>query len=575
MLPKLERRLKQLSRSLSNGFIIMHDLESVFREVIAGGLKRKSVKSCSRWTTMYRIAGGELAGPWSFQWHPWSKEMHDCQAPFMVGMKSAQMAYTETLMNKTFFNMDIKNVNCLYVFPNKNPDASDFSASRFDPALELSPHIKMMFSDVKNIGHKRAGAANLWIRGSRSRVGLKSIDPTFVALDEVDEMDQDNIQLALRRTDGQSAPEIAAISTPTVPDYGIHKMFLSSSQDRWMFECPNCNKLMMLEFPDCLVVIGDDLLDPRIKESHVICSLCKKKIEHEDKIKSMRATGQWVPLYPEVTERRGFYVNQLASLRKKPDRIAITAIEAESSPSAEQELWNSIAGLPHVVAGGRVEDHHIDACFKTERRMDDPVPSFKIRTMGCDIGKWLHYEIAGWKVAKLGPDLNAVAHCEVIKVGKVQHFHELKQLMREYQIQFAVLDKQPEERAVYDFCCNFWGRAKRCHYSRGVGTKKMVVRENDEDHLVSVSRTFWLDTSLGRIRAGNIIFPKDLPKEYRDHMKCLVKKYKSADENTDQDETAVYVKTGPDHYAHARNYNEMALPLAASLATNQNIRSFL
>jgi hypothetical protein len=553
----------------------MHDLEVIFREAIAGGLKRKSVKTCSKWTQMYRVGGGELPGPWSFKWHPWSKEMHDCSSPFMAGMKSAQMAYTETLMNKTFFNMDIHNVNCLYVFPNKNPDASDFSASRFDPALELSPHIKMMFSDVKNIGHKRAGAANLWIRGSRSRVGLKSIDPTFVALDEVDEMDQDNIQLALRRTDGQMAPSIAAISTPTVPEFGIHKMYLNSSQERWMFECPNCRKVMQLEFPDCLVVIGDNLLDPRIKESHVICSLCKKMIKHEDKIKSSRETGIWVPTYPDITERRGFYVNQLSSLRKTPDRIAVTAIEAESNPAAEQELWNSIAGLPHVVAGGRVEDHHMDACFKTERRMNDPVPNFKVRTMGVDIGKWLHYEIAGWSIPKMGPDLNAIARCEVIKVGKVEHFHELKQLMQEFQVQFAVLDKQPEERAVYDFCCQFWGRAKRCHYSRGVGTKKMVVSPSDEDHLVSVSRTFWLDTSLGRVRAGNIIFPRDLPMEYRQHMKNVVKKYKKADENTDQDETAIYVKTGADHFAHARNYNEMALPLAAALATNQNIRSFL
>ena len=553
----------------------MHDLESVFRESIAGGLWRKSVKTCSKWTEMYRIGGGQFPGPWSFKYHPWSKEMHDSTAPFNVGMKSAQMAYTETLLNKTFFKMDIENVNCLYVFPNKNPDASDFSASRFDPALELSPHLKMMFSDVKNIGHKRAGAANLWIRGSRSRIGLKSIDPSFVALDEVDEMDQDNIQLALRRTDGQLESDVWAISTPTVPEYGIHKMFLQSSQERWMFECPNCRKIMHLDFPECFVVIGEDLLDPRINESHVICSLCKKKIEHHDKIKSSRETGIWVPTYPGVTHRRGFYVNQLSSLVKTPEKIAVTSIEAGTNPAAEQELWNSIAGLPHVVAGARVEDYHIDACFKTQRRMNDPIPDFKVRTMGVDIGKWLHYEIAGWTVPKMGPDLNAISYCEVLKVGKVQHFHELKQLVREFNISFVVLDKQPEERAVYDFCCQFWGRAKRCHYSRGIGTKKMTVSTNDDDHLVSVSRTFWLDTSLGRIRAGNITFPRDLPKEYRDHMKAVVKKYRKADDNTDQDESAVYIKTGPDHFAHARNYNEMALPLAASLATNQNIRSFL
>lgn len=551
----------------------MHALEQVFAETIIAGLKRKSIKQCSKWAMSYRIAGGQTnPGPWNFRLHPWSRAMHDSNAPFNAGMKSAQMAYTETLMNRTFFKMDIDGVNCLYVFPNKNPDASDFSTSRFDPALELSPHLKQMFSDVKNIGHKRAGPANLWIRGSNSRIGLKSIDPSFVALDEVDEMNQENIQLAYRRTDGQLASQIWAISTPTVPEYGIHSMFLQSSQERWFFQCPNCWKEITLEFPDCFVLIGDSLLDPRIKESHVICPLCKKKIEHTDKVKSQQETGLWIPQIPElVTERRGFYVNQLSSCVKTPDKIAITAIEARDNKSAEQELWNSIAGLPHVVDGARIDDNHINACIGT-RKMGDLYPKFKVVTMGTDVGKWFHYEIAGWTIQKLGPDLNMCAEPEILQVGAVTKLHEIKQLMREFQVHFIVLDKQPEERLIYEFCCEHWGRAKRCHYARGIGSKKMVVSPNEDEHLVSVNRTFWLDTSLGRIRSKRAKLPKDTPADYRTHLKNLVKRYK---EDNDGGDVSVYIKTGPDHFAHARNYNEIALPLALSLATNQNIRSFL
>jgi len=93
--------------------------------------------------------------------------------------------------------------------------------------------------------------------------------------------------------------------------------------------------------------------------------------------------------------------------------------------------------------------------------------------------------------------------------------------------------------------------------------------------MINVNRTFWLDTSLGRIRTGRIIFPLELPPLYRVHVKNLVKKYKTSEDNTDKDDIAIYTKTGPDHYGHARNYAEMALPLAASFATNQNIKSFL
>ena len=100
----------------------------------------------------------------------------------------------------------------------------------------------------------------------------------------------------------------------------------------------------------------------------------------------------------------------------------------------------------------------------------------------------------------------------------------------------------------------------------------MVVSPNEDEHLVSVNRTFWLDTSLGRIRSKRAKLPKDTPEDYRTHLKNLVKRYR---EDNDGGDVSVYIKTGPDHFAHARNYNEIALPLALSLATNQNIRSFL
>jgi len=119
--------------------------------------------------------GQPFPGPWSFKYHPWAKGMHDCTAEIMVGQKGAQLCYTEVGLNKSYYNIDVLGNSVLYVLPASTPDAADFSTSRFDPALELSPHLASLFSDVKNIGHKRAGSANLFIRGSRSRNQLKSI----------------------------------------------------------------------------------------------------------------------------------------------------------------------------------------------------------------------------------------------------------------------------------------------------------------------------------------------------------------------------------------------------------------
>ena len=96
-----------------------------------------------------------------FFFHPWLKDMHNSEAELNVGMKAAQVGFTETVLNVAFYNIDIKNRDVLYILPARTPDASDFSSARFDSALESSEHLEQLFSDRKNIGHKRAGSRNL------------------------------------------------------------------------------------------------------------------------------------------------------------------------------------------------------------------------------------------------------------------------------------------------------------------------------------------------------------------------------------------------------------------------------
>lgn len=166
----------------------MSTLTELIAEQVASGLKRKSVTSCSRWAETYREMGTPFPGPWRFDHHPWLLEMHDAEEDLLIGQKAAQMGYTEWAMNTAFFSMDIFGYDVLYILPSSD-DASDFSSGRFDPALELSPHLRNFFADVNNVGLKRAGNNILYVRGSRSRSKLKSVPTPVMIYDEVDEMD--------------------------------------------------------------------------------------------------------------------------------------------------------------------------------------------------------------------------------------------------------------------------------------------------------------------------------------------------------------------------------------------------
>ena len=102
-------------------------------------------------------------------------------------------------------------------------------------------------------------------------------------------------------------------------------------------------------------------------------------------------------------------------------------------------------------------------------------------------------------------------------------------------------------------------------------TGKTIRVTEDDDQIVQVDRTSWLDLSLGRFHQGTIAIPRDIDLEYAEHLKTPVKIY---EKDRDGNPTAKYVRGGSeDHYAHSRNYSEIALPLAASIAGSQNMRS--
>ena len=521
------------------------------------------------------MGSGSFVGPWKFDYHPWLRDMHISDAEMNVGQKSAQMGYTETLLNVVFYKIDIEKTDCLYLLPASHPDARDFSASRFDPALESSNHLKLMFSDVKNLGHKRAGTTNLYIRGSRSKSGLKSIPVGFIAFDEVDEMEQDNIPLAMERTAGQLKKSVWMISTPRIDNKGINKYYRQTTQEHFFFKCPHCSKRIELLFPDCLKITGDHLLDPKIYDSFYFCTECKHPITQEEKRIALALSGHWIPTHPGV-RARGFHVNQLYSPTIKPYEIAEAFFRAQQDQADEQEFYNSKLGLTHVVDGAQIDETMIEACKGTFKRCSEFKDGRFYVTMGVDVGKWLHYEIDMWTIPQNASanDINAHAHCKVINYGKCVNFTELDDLMRKFKVNFCVIDANPEKRKAEEFVKRHYGRSRMCFYSNNVKGRTLIATQTVED-AVSVDRVSWLDQSLGRIKAGKdrISLPVDLDMEYRNHMQALVRIY---EKDADGNPLGKYINgSSADHYAHARNYAEIALPLAIGQGVSHNIKSVI
>lgn len=541
------------------------------------GLRRRSLSKCSKWACEYRvmpIQNSSGTEPWTFKYHPWLKEMHDADNELLVGQKAAQMGFTEWALNTTFFNIDVKNNSVLYVLPSES-DASDFSAGRFDPALELSPHLSKMFSDVKNVALKRAGAATLYVRGSRSRSKLKSIPVPLIVLDELEEMDQRNIPLVRERSSGQKIRQMLEISTPTVEGHGINIEYTGTTQEEYHFPCPHCSKLTYLKYPECLVITADKVTDPNILQSYLICKECKAILDHETKCDWLSYDKAfWVPQFPGRLAR-GFNISQLYSTALHPSVLAIAQLKSQFDPTEEQEFHNSKLGQCHLVEGAQVTEAHITRCISGSARKYPGYDGNRIVTMGVDVGhKILHVEIDGWAIPNVQiNDISVVAKPQVLWEGRVHEFSDLDRLMAQYNVRFCVIDSQPDRRNAKEFALRFWGRVRLCNYGNGVTGKDIHLGKEDSEPTITVDRTSWLDLSLGRFKNGTIMLPLDVSEEYKVHIKAPARIYqKDANGNP----VGKYVEgQNPDHLAHSRNYAEIALPLACSQAVAQNIGNIL
>ena len=552
----------------------MSSLLDELRLTIAEGLRDRTLTSCSRWAANRRVMGGDFAGNYSWKHHPWVRELHDSWAPFNVAMKGAQLGVTEVAINRALYIIDRMKRDVLYVLPT-TLTASDFSKTRFGGALSLSPYLKNLFTDTNSVGLKQAGANALYIRGSRGESNLVSIPVSELILDEVDRMQQKTITLALERLSGQLQKHVWAISTPTIPEFGIHKLYVKSTQEHFFFRCPSCSRLTELVWPECIEIIGDHVNDPRCKESFLKCKECKNKLHHEAK-PDFLSKGEWQSTLSNPNfDFRGFYVNQLYSFTVTPGELAVAHFRGFGDEFAAKEFHNSKLGIPFIGAGARVDDAMIDATIGEHTTADPrPVKSGRLITLGADQGKMGYVSVVEWFIhGEPGNDVNAVADGKLLWFGKFgeDDWGILDELMVEWQILFAVVDADPQINEARRFAKRFHGYVGLCRYRRGQAAKEIAIAEEDTGApILTVDRTNWLTATLGRFKSKppRILLPRDISLQYRDHLKNLVRTYERDDHGNP---TATFVELGDDHFAHSLNYAEIALPMAASITSSRDI----
>jgi len=239
--------------------------------------------------------------PFTFDRHEYLIEPYPDDHPHVVEEKAAQMGLTSKALLKVAYGARYGGYRgILYLFPSKS-DVTDFSKGRVDPLIDDNPDtIGKWLKDTDSANIKRIWNAFLYLRGMKSRVGLKSIPVDFVIFDELDEAPQNALDMAMERMGHSEFKEVLKLSNPTLVDYGIDKAFQETDQRYWLLKCPACGAYTCLEdtFPDCLIE----------KPSGKVIRACQKCSQELNP-----SVGEWVAKRPSITDKHGYHYSQLFS----------------------------------------------------------------------------------------------------------------------------------------------------------------------------------------------------------------------------------------------------------------------
>jgi len=448
-------------------------------------------------------------------------------------MKAAHLGLTSKAMLRVAYGARYGGYRgILYLFPSKS-DVTDFSKGRIDPLIDDNPDtIGKWLKDTDSANIKKIWNSFLYLRGMKSRVGLKSIPIDYTVFDELDEASQNSVDMAMERMGHSEFKEVLKLSNPTLPDYGIDKAFQETDQRYWLLKCGKCGEYTCLEdtFPDCLSTVKDRVIR--------LCQSCR---DHE----LDPSIGEWVAKHPAVTDKRGYHYSQLFSHFVDPEDI----LHQFRTTNNLADFYNLKIGIAYVEAENRLSVQEVLAlCGNDGIQSSDPGPCY----MGVDQGKDLYVVIGKRQPLKAG---------KILHLGVYKDWSELDRLMDNFRVSHCVVDALPETRNARAFAERHKGRIYLNYYSHH---QKGHYAWNEGELIVSCNRTESLDASHKEVMERSIVLPKNcgVVKTFAEHLHNVAKKLE--EDETTGSKRYVYVKLGPDHFRHAFNYECMARQYGAN-----------
>lgn len=480
----------------------------------------------------------EKGEPVEFIRHRFLWDIYADRSKEIVIKKGSQVGVSLWAILKTIHSAKYWGINQIHTLPTVQ-DVQKFVPSKVNPIIKMNSCIFQDISgEIDAVTQKQIGNAFIFYRGTwmeREAIMLTSDRNIY---DEVDKSNAEVIRDYSSRLSASKIAEKIYISTPTIPNFGIDKLWQESDQKHWRFNCPKCGYQQHMEWEK----------NVDLEREIYICQKCRRELKSE----TIR-NGEWEARYPD-REISGYWIPQMiATWRTAKDLIK----ELEDAED-EEYFYNYILGIAYMNPEAKIPASLILKNLTSEKGDQ------RNCAMGVDVGGTdLHVIIGDTK------SIFGITRVED-QPGKTK-WQRLGDFMEVYEVRFCVIDAEWNTDEAYDFAKKYpdkvylnWYKAKpeQPEIVRFADEGKFTAKSKDwkEEIKVLTHRNRIIDKLIDELGKGKYKFSFQSGDariaELVEHLQTMYCRTVTDKIGTEKREWVS--TTGKDHFLHALIYWKIA-----------------
>lgn len=517
-------------------------------------LRRHTAASISKWITENTTYAGR---PYSYVDHEFQEKILGDTSRDVVIPKCSQIGLSETSSRMALALVNVlRPYTVVYTLPTAH-FAGTFAKTRIDPVIEGSKVMKGNVHKTNNNNEvKQFGDSFMYIRGAASSNAPISIPADHLIHDEVDFSDQEVLGQYQSRITHSKWRRTTKLSTPTLPNFGIHKAFQETRRHFNHCKCHHCGFWFIPDYykhvkipgftGDLETITKSTLTKLRFQEAEVHCPNCggvpSLQPEHRG----------WVCENPEENFiGAGYQVTPFDA----PNIIqAPYLIEASTKYNRIQDFVNFNLGLAAEDSEATLTTEDFETVFVNGEAGDSVQ-----YVMGVDVGNTYHFAIGAvdaW-------DDIFVVHTEKVPMRQArERYHQLKQ---KYRVICTVIDSMPHAETVMALQAQDVNLYASVYMkSKSMLTHNVVEKPEVEEEgkafvrQVNVNRNRALDGYMDYIREGHLRVKDSENREEIINHHISMKRVKTYDNESNELAFSWQKTDGIDHFHHTFLYMWMA-----------------